>query len=686
MLHIPTHRFCCRVPALTITLLFLVLAGCADGRSEGQQVDELYQQAASSGRRGEYAKALDYYDQALALDTLQVDASRAALALYEKMVLEARTGEYYAALRSAKRLEQQDVPELSDSLRKLVAVEKATLLRELGNFKEAAATLEAIDSPTPETVLELADLRLAAGEGKEAVRLFARFSGREQDPVLRITAQAGLLRCKVAYPDAIPDTAHDLAVLIATESKRVLAKAGDPLPKLHALRIAANSLLLLDEERRNASYLLFRSLMLAEESGNQFLIHLLRMESNAVIVRNGDAFRELADYFRVVRLQYAQALSLYMLAGSEGVTDAERMTSLRQGLSLCRDYAPPHPDIQHRYIEAEAAERLRAIVMRKSRLFELFDAQEKIGTTGLQRIMQQYPGTFVQHQDNDAVHHELRRLLHEIAALLQRKSDIITRGQGLASSGLIDRMLNIKRGRLLELVTGLRQSEPVLADALLASPVTLQKVQQLLCDDQAIIAPVEADSLAGALLITNKRVQFSSVPMVASATASLQQHGGDEPDDDFGTDTLPLAMLPPFTQVAGLRHIVIINDANMSENDQEELARLVQVRSHSQLGSFREFALLGAHVSSYPLVRPVRIYRQRDLASARLHKLLHPVDAVYIVNDRIDSVVLEGISGKLTAALAEGHTATEALSLLQERDEVHYRGTLQRDFSVLGNE
>jgi len=666
-----------RIPSgMVLFALFLLFSGCHAGNNQEETIVSLYKQANTCSRGHEYLKALDYYNKALDLDTLQVTASRVVVALYEKRVIEGLTGEYGEALRSSDRLEKLPAGILSDSLHTRILVDKATWLRELGNFKDAAVALEKVLFPLPELRFELASLYRESGDYEKAAMVYSNFTGHERDPVTRITAYAGLLQCKVAQPQLVPETADALAGRIAAESGRVLAIKGALIPRIQALRAASKSLLLLEQQRRNASYLLFRALILAEESRNPFLLQVLRLESNAVIVRKADSFREAADYFRIKNMQYAQAASLFMLAGSRSLEGYERIAALQQGFSLGRDCAPPWPTSELLQLEKSAGRSLTGLLLERSRIFELFDAGEKIGTLELKRILERYPKSFTLGKGHEVLESKVQRLQHEISGLLQRKADIFIRAEGEENGKLIDKALNLKRGRMFELLSEVRAINPVAAEAIQLTPVTLRTVQAALNEGQVILKPLFSDSLCGVMFIGKRQLQIASreFPVdslhtvesgIRSFLAELASASPRVSSQDSEHVWFTKALYDPFAGlISASRHVVVIADNLFpyhilgSEHD-----FFLHYRS-SYVPSMKEFVLLTEKPEQVSGTSRIFFYRSNNFSGARLHKLYFPRERIFLLWKNYSGSELEALSQKIGKEMESTISGSDALFVL----------------------
>ena len=668
-----------RIPSgMVLVALFFLVAGCGAGNQAEYTPEGLYQQASLLSRNREYLKALDCYNRAIALDTLQANSRRMVQALYQKMSLEGLTGEYYEALKTSARLEKFPTGALPDSLYQRLFSDKALLLRELGNFRAAAASLEKIVSPSQEMLFDQAGLYVESGDYAKAAALLRRYTGPERDPAIRMTAYAALLKCKVAQPGLDGESAEAISGKIAAESKRVFASEGELIPRVQALRAASKSLLLLEKQRRNASFLLFRALAMAGQSQNQFLVQVLRQESNAVIVRKADPFREAADYFRINNLQYAQATSLFMLAGSKTLKAEERITALQQGFALCSDFAPPYPTEELLELEKSAERRLRGLLMEKTRIFELFDAEEKTGTMSLKRMLQRYPDSFKLVKGHEALESKVRQLQHEMAGLLQRKADIVVHAAGIEKSRQVDRALNIKRGKMLELLAEMRVINPAAADIIQFIPVTLRTVQSALNEDQLIIKPLLSDSLCGVMVIGKRQLQVTGSPLFFDAKhtpeAALRnvrrELASPIPQAVLpGTEVewLTKALYEPVVgTLSGVRHLLVIGDDLFPYHILGSNHLSPPLTRYSSVQSFKEFVLLSEkreppHASSL-----ISLYRLDSVAGARLQKLFAPRDRIFLLWNTLSPLELVALRQKIGREMQGTISCSEALFLLHK--------------------
>ncbi|MBM3422877.1 MAG: hypothetical protein FJY09_06480 [Chlorobi bacterium] len=475
---------------------------------------ELYRKAGLLARNGEYDKALKLYDKALASDTVRGLSAEAVVQLDRKRHLEGLIGIYDEAMRTTRFLELHAGNLLPDSLRSLMIEEKAMWLSELGDFRGAAEALSAIDNPDEEILFDRAALSLRLGDPDTAEEIYRKSASDESDPVAKIRGLSGLLACSMHRRPAGSREAHDLAMQIASFSGKVLSMEGDFSRRIHALRAAAVSLQLLEKHRRNASYLLFRTLALAERSKNPFLLQLLRFESNTAVVQKSVPYRETGDYFAAKNMQFAEAAALLRLGTSGNDLDpSERIDALRRGLKLYQNYHPRYTGAEMAQLERQAERVLSGILIRQARIFELYDALQQYEMLALQRSLSDRSDQMKLGEGHESLEREVRLLQRDIAGLLQRKADIFIKGRGYELNRAAEAALQAKRGRLFELLGEVKTINPAVASVLQMTPVTLQTLQRVLKSGQLIIRPVPADSFFAVMTIGAREFGIAGTPV-----------------------------------------------------------------------------------------------------------------------------------------------------------------------------
>ncbi len=670
--------FRCFPGRMVFLSLFFLFSGCSTDNNQRESPDPLYKKAFSSVSHGEYRKGLDLYNKALSLDTLNVALPRVVKALNEKRVIEGLTGEYYEALKTSAFLEKLPSKIFPDSLRNALFTDKAVLLRELGSFRAAALTLEHVVSPSPAVQFEQASLLLKSGEFQKSAEIYRRLSGVEHDPATRITAYAGLLQCTVAQPQPGLEKADAIAMKIAAESGRVLAMDGEFEPKIQALRAASKSAQLVEKHRRNASFYLFKALMLAEQSRNPLLLNILRLESNQVIVHKSLPFREAAEYFRIKNMQYAQASSLLMLGGSKSLKEDERISVLQQGISVNRYFAPPYPTTELLRLEKKSAHRLTGLLLEKSRIFELFDAGEQAGNIDLQRMLQIYRKSFSLGKGHEALETEISQLQHEISALLQRKADIFIRAEGYEKNRIADQALNIKRGRLIELLPHVKVINPLAAEAIQLIPVTLRTVQAALKEDQAIIKPLISDSLCGSMLIGRTQLQiarsgvtFDSLNTPGLKMEAFRRELSSPQQSTVEREWFSKAFYESIApSLASYKHLIFISDDlfpfhNLSINNNS-----IPEKRYSYLHSIKEFSLLSEHRESAQTLSRILFFSPDKVTGARLQKLFFPHDRVFILWKNLGRVEIGAIQQQISQEMQGTVSGSGALFSLGVNSDV----------------
>lgn len=679
------------VQGMALFIAALSMAACARGGADpAEQAAAHYREAAAQVRKGEYQAAIEGYRRGLDIDTLVGPSSMQAL--FEKRRLEGLVGSYEDAFASSARLERRYAGLMPDSLRLSLAADRSSWLDELGRYAEAAASLEEA-GPLPEALrLRQAELHLRAGEPLKAVGLCRSLTASRLPVAIRLQAWSGLLRVASEHPASISESVEPIARKVVALSARLLSSKADPSEKISALRAAAGSLVLVEKHRRDASYLLFKALAVAEEHGSALQVQVLRMEANAVVVRKAQPYREAAGWFGSRNLQYAQAQALLQLAEVDGVDDEERVASLRQAFAGLWFHAPPWPSADEERLEREGMLRLNGELLAGSRIFELFDAAEQVGMIRLQRALQRSGATMAPalsepEAADDALMLQAGLLLRDIGGLLQRKSRVVSSAEGMAMISPADQAINMKRGQLLELIPKLRSRNPGLAEALALRPVTLRTVQGALAENQVALKPIYSESLCAAMLLGKRHLQIvdgGSLQEAPPACRLLIGSGATLSDAErtaarewFASVLYrrQAALLQPYGHIVLVCHDPFPFLGNGGGEDALAGKRISSVNSFKELVIHQAGATLPAASST------IRFFRASDADAPFIHKLSLPHDRVFLHRGSLDAeeqeLMAQAISREMT------HTASPSAALLELRK---VDGSAWRDVSAYGIE
>lgn len=636
------------VSSVIVSLCFpLLFSGCSPQDRADGDLPELYQKAAVLADKGEYQKAIALYDKALAVDTLTGFSGRAVLELYKKRHLEGLVGEYGAALRSADLLERCSGKLLPDSLRAMMLAEKASWLSELGLFQDAEKVLASVSRPSENQQFDLAAFALRNGGIERAVGIYRRYAAAEEDPVARMRGLAGLLQCRMRKVVSGDKVADNLAMSLAALSGKVLALKGDHTRRIQALRESARSLQLLEKHRRNASYLLFRALIIAEQSKNPFLIQLLRHESNAVIVEKPQPYRESGDFFDMKNLQFAEVASrLRFATADKELSDIERIDALRRGLLLYQNYQPRYPGAEMEQLVADAKRRLVGMLVRKERIFELFDALQQFEMLELQGSLRNGSGYLNLGKEHEALQKQVLVLKRDVSGLLQRKANIFLDGRNYALNHPAEIALQLKRGKLLELLDEVKKVDPSAAAVLQINPVTLPTLQRLLKSDQLLLKPVVADSFYAVMTITNRAFGIAGVPVPLDSScapdARLRRFTETIAAQPFsGFDTIrhqpdaawfSRAFAGSLNARSGkYRHLLVAADPAVPVHVFGFGGTVAAEKKISMVASFREIVHESMHSGTERNMIPLKFYPAEQIRSAQLYMLFHPGAQVFLL-------------------------------------------------------
>ena len=522
-----------------------------------------------------------------------------------------------------------------------MVLNRARMYGELGYYAKAGASFDALESPSSSHRLRQAAYCLKGGNVRKASGIYRELSASE-DSAVRMIALAGLMDCSVAYPHQGLDSPDRYAARVAAVSSRVMTMDAPAEKRILALRTAAKSLLKREKYRRDASFLLFRALALAEQSGQNRLAQLLQFESNAVIVQKPEVYRGVIDYFSQQGMPFAQASALFMLGANREVSDRERIDALRSGLSICQYYGIPATARDAVIMEKHAVNQLADLLIANARFFELFEASEQAKLLELQRNMQSNIFDFRLPAGNEKLQNEIIELSREITGLLQRKISIVEEGGGFAWSTPADAAINRKRGRLYDLFAQAGTVSKSAADQLQLTPATLRTVQKSLKPGQALVKLFIRDSLSTALLISNREMEIVSSPALAVQVQgelvrlrrALSSSGASSAGSLIGNaDRLWLThvLLRSMTdRIARYEHLVFIADVPVPFHLLGYDRFLGREKKLSLLGSASEAVRYSELVVNRTRPPDVVLFDASRMEQARIHKMMHPEDAVFL--------------------------------------------------------
>ncbi|NTU93788.1 MAG: hypothetical protein HGB29_02275 [Chlorobiaceae bacterium] len=629
-------------------LLFISLAAIqpllssCNWNPEGADPAALYREAAQLYRHRNYPEALETFNRAIGIDTLKGFPKRAIDALQLKSRIEYMTGEYYEAFRTFSALERHAGRTMPDSLHADMELSRARMYAELGNFRQAASVMGRIRQPDAWQRLQQAEFWKRGGAWAEAAAVYKGLAVAE-DPALRIVALAGLLDCSVARRDLRLETPDAYAGKIAAISGRVMSMQAEPTVRIRALRIAAKSLQLLEKQRPNASFLLFRALATAQHAGLARLDQILQYESNAVIVRKPDVYRSVIEYFGQRNMPYARMAAMFRLGMSPELTDAERIDALKGGLQIGQNYLIPFTATADILLENESVGTLEELLIANNRYFELFEVSEQAKLFDLQREMQASAINFRLPAGHESLQREIIELNREISGLLQRKINMVEEGSGFELSGLADKAISRKRGRLIELESEVSTIDKGLAALLRPTPVTMMTLQKSLRPDEALIRLFIRDSLATSMLISGREMQIavSQVPgyQVRTGIDGLRkslEDGGPGAADRLAYDPQRLWLTDILLRslgehLSGYRHLLFVADSPIPMHLLGYERLLGTEKRISILGCAKEAAIYSVDSATSGQTPGMAFFDASRPDLARIYKMFHSSDRVFLL-------------------------------------------------------
>jgi hypothetical protein len=663
------------VPFFLILIgLAAMLSSCRSGQG-GADSGPLYDQAARLLRQSKYPAALDAYNKALAADTLKGFSGRAIDALLQKSRIEFMFGEYDAAFRTFGSLESHAGSMIADSVRTDLQLRHARMRAELGEFGQAATAMGRIARPDAWQRLQQAELWIRAGDFANAARICGELSTSD-DPLVRIVALSGLLDCSVSRSDLGLDKPDAYAGRIAAVSGKAMSMPAAPELRIKALRIAARSLLQLEKQRPNASFLLFRALAIAQEARLSRLDQILQFESNEVIVRKPDTYRSTMEYFTQRNMPYARMAAVYRLGMSPELQDKERIEALKSGLQIGQNYGIPATARDLVRLEREAVGNLEQLLIANGRYFELFEASEQAKLLEMQRDLQAGIGYFTLPAGHESLRNEIVRINRDISGLLQRKINMTEEGTGFEYAVSADKSIARKRGRLFELSNEAIAVDKGAASTLRLTPVTLMTVQKSLRPDQALVKLFVRDSLATGLLISSREMQIFSAPVYREQLRSeldlfrqTLATGGNAARDRIRTDPqriwlTDMLFQPMKDRLSGYGQLIIESDLPIPFHLLGRDEMLGAGRRISLIGSAKEVVVYAGRQPVAEKAPGIVFFDASRPELARVYKMYRPSDRVFLTWKPMSREELAGISASLSARLKTDGSGSGSLKAL----------------------
>jgi len=672
------HRFSFRL-AFLLAFFTLFLAAC-DQQEPDPKPSELYEEALRLEGRKNYSEALDHYNRGLAADTLKGFSAEALEALCRKGRIEYLTGRYQAAFHTWQSIEIHAAAEtLSDSLRTAAGLDTAQMYAELGRYDKAASIMASLGSSDAWQLYQTAVYQFKSGRIDEASQMYQKLSA-SGDPAVRMAALSGLLDCSVATPASAPDTPKHYAANIAAVSAKVMRMKATSMVKIRSLRIAAKSLLQLESQQRNASYLLFRALAIAQEKGLSRLVPILQYESNAVIVRKPDTYRNVIAYFGSKNMQYAKAAALCKLGTCEELTPAERITALRSALTTCQYYGIPATATSYLKMVREATRQLDDLLIASGRFVELFDVSGQEEALETRSRMQAAISEFRLTAGNEALQNEIISVTTDISGLLQRKIDMNEEGEGFRYATLIDKSITEKQGRLIGLIAEVSKIDSLVASNLQPEPLTLNTLRKKLQPDEVLVRFFSGDSGTTAIMVSNREMQIETSPVKSDELKSRFQAllrrvraigiGNDSRLlSDQGRIRLSDLLLKTMSvKLASYRHLIFVSDQPQPFHLLGRGELLGRGRQVSYLISSNEALASKPSDGNQEDVARIEFLNANRIEKAQIHKLFHQADQVILSWKPLSDREIERLKTAFEKAPAANRPAAGFLKLFADGD------------------
>lgn len=496
-----------------LLVMILVFASCARQEKEPGESETaaLYEKAEAFAVSHEYEKALELLREGLAADTLNGFSPMTARALNRKSMIEGVTGNYFDALASHETIEKRCRGMLPAAAEAERIRSKAALLVELGEFAGAEKAMTAIASLSVPDSLELARYQVLAGEREKALDMYSNLSG-SSDPVFALMAFTGLLELSLDASLRMAEAPSFYVHRITGIARKLVTrgKEGDEKAEALALRRAAMFLELFPAHAKDASYLYFKALSRARAAGEEKLVQMLDVESNAVLKNEPEVYARTLDYFERNNMSFERMAALLKQGAGEKMDDDSRIIKvLKQGLNIYRYHVPPRPGYTLRGLVDRSAEMLTELLLNKGRFAEAFESDELKKLFALTHLVQRGYVSFELPDEHEQLERQVVKLGREMNALHQRLMNMYESGRGYENHEAVIEAINRKRGIFHQKLAEVQRVSPFLAERLTVNPVTLGTVQEALDKEHAILKIIDGREWCTVFLVQDSYVDVS---------------------------------------------------------------------------------------------------------------------------------------------------------------------------------
>ncbi|ACF14241.1 hypothetical protein Ctha_1784 [Chloroherpeton thalassium ATCC 35110] len=494
-----------------ISLIFcaILFSACEkDVQPDIKKSERLYREGLLFQESYEYQRALQAFQDAAALDSALGRTRAWRLNMVELAKIQQCIGwlpEALASIEKASELAASDSALLQDDFRR----KEAALHAKLGHHHAAIDALKKIESQTTSDRLHLAEAYLQLRDAGLAYRYF-QLAATSKEPMAQLRAYAGLSQIFVGSPATARD--QDSAAVYVKKILDLTAQIRDSkLPdeqKFEMLHQAALQLSTFDEERRNASFLMYQALALIQKTGSEMLTRTVAFEANSLVTRRASTLEIALNFFKKTNYLIGMAHA-YVLLGLEDVySPQQQIDYLKNGLDAYESlFAPKIPIAVANDMDA-GFYRLINLLLRQGRHLEAYEVSERVKMLHQRSLLGENSFQFAGDSLKPVLHH-LEQLYAEIAALqvLSDSSAFLSDLDKNVRQNFLSRRLAEKQGEFFGLLADLRKEHPNYAEIFLPTPLTLPSLQSLLPEKTALVDVFFSEEKATVIFITSDKVK-----------------------------------------------------------------------------------------------------------------------------------------------------------------------------------
>jgi hypothetical protein len=485
----------------------VLLANCKpDYTREIQKADNFFIQAREYNKSYDYVKAIDVLEKAIELDSLAGRTSKLQQSFKLISHIKAKIGRFESSLNSSRRALDL-LPKDSLAQRAMLLKHQAHIYYLLQDHSRTIKLLEALNPKTNNDKKLLADSYFKTGQFTKAYRVY-RDLGQAGDPLIKMQGYHGQMKVFSNPPltKSFRDSSKALVKRIISLATTLDESALSPYKKCMTYRQAAYALSMVENQKRNGSFFMFKALAQAKLTGESMLERTVAFEANALVVRRASTLEIALNYFKQKNYQKGMVEAYALLGMKESYSPDQRIDYLKKGLNIFRETRFFElPKVMTQTIFNGFYE-LISLLISQNRYLEAYEISEILKMTEQVNSLNTLDYSILPSRYK-AVINELRQSHHTITALqhLMDSTAFLDKEDQKIRRNLLSRQLARHQGTYFSNLSRLREENQNLAELFEPIPITLPTLQSLLPEGVAAADIFYSDGQATVIFIAPQR-------------------------------------------------------------------------------------------------------------------------------------------------------------------------------------